>query len=64
MKHAAALQDAIDFAQAHEIRWPRDPAADPAHWGVHHEDPPPYNVLRGPVHARGPVSGVVWQHGQ
>ncbi|MCU0924390.1 MAG: beta-lactamase family protein, partial [Burkholderiaceae bacterium] len=44
--------------------WPRDPAADPAHWGVHHEDPPPYNVLRGPVHARGPVSGVVWQHGQ
>ena len=30
---------------------------------MHHEDPPPYNRLRGPVHARGPVSGVVWQHG-
>ena len=54
----------------HRLRpGPRDalaarPAADPARWGVHHEDPPPYNVLRGPVHARGPVSGVVWQHGR
>jgi hypothetical protein len=31
---------------------------------VHHDDPPPYNRLRGPVHARGPQSGVVWQHGK
>jgi CubicO group peptidase (beta-lactamase class C family) len=61
MKH---LQEAIAFAQAHEVPWPRDPAADPARWGVHHDDPPPYNRLRGPVHARGPVSGVVWQHGR
>jgi len=59
-----ALQDAIDYARAHEVPWPRDPAADPARWGVHHDDPPPYNRLRGPVHARGPVSGVVWQHGR
>jgi len=51
-------------AQAHEVPWPRDPAADPARWGVHHDDPPPYNRLRGPVHARGPQSGVVWQHGR
>ena len=51
--------DAIAFAQAHEIAWPRDPAADPAHWGVHHADPPPFNRLRGPVHARGGVSGVI-----
>ena len=51
--------DAIAFAQAHEVPWPRDPAADPARWGVHHADPPPYNRLRGPVHARGPVSGVI-----
>ena len=43
--------------------WPRDPPADPSAWGVHHEDPPPYNVLRGPVHGRGPVSGVVWHAG-
>ncbi len=55
---------AIDFAVAHEVAWPRDPAADPARWGVHHDDPPPYNRLRGPVHARGPVSGVIWQHGR
>ena len=64
MIHSPALSEAIAFAQAHEMPWPRDPAADPAHWGVHHEDPPPYNVLRGPVHGRGPVSGVVWQHGR
>jgi CubicO group peptidase (beta-lactamase class C family) len=55
---------AIQFAQAHEVPWPRDPHADAARWGIHHDDPPPWNVLRGPVHARGPVSGVVWQHGR
>jgi CubicO group peptidase (beta-lactamase class C family) len=53
------FDDAIAFAQAHEVPWPRDPASDPARWGVHHSDPPPYNRLRGPVHARGGVSGVV-----
>jgi len=64
----AAFDDAIAFARAHETPWPRDPAASPAPgqspWGVHHDDPPPYNRLRGPVHARGPQSGVVWQHGK
>ena len=59
-----ALSDAIDFAIDHEVGWPRDPAADPSRWGVHHEDPPPYNRLRGPVHARGGVSGVIWRHGR
>jgi CubicO group peptidase (beta-lactamase class C family) len=53
------FSDAIAFAQSHEVPWPRDPAADPAHWGVHHPDPPPFNRLRGPVHARGGVSGVI-----
>jgi len=66
--NASALADAIAFAQAHETPWPRDPAAPPvpgqSPWGVHHDDPPPYNRLRGPVHARGPQSGVVWQHGK
>ena len=57
-------QEAIAHALAHEIPWPRDPAADPARWGVHHEDPPPYNRLLGPVHPRGGVSGVVLQHGR
>jgi CubicO group peptidase (beta-lactamase class C family) len=56
--------EAIAFAQAHETPWPRDPAADPARWGVHHPDPPPFNRLRGPVHVRGGVSGVVLIRGE
>ena len=55
--------DAITFAQSHEIPWPRDPAAAPEKWGVHHEDPAPFNRLRGPVHERGGVSGVIRVHG-
>ncbi|MBI2770171.1 MAG: serine hydrolase [Burkholderiales bacterium] len=55
---------AIEFARSHEVAWPRDPAADPACWGVHHDDPPPWNRLRGPVHPRGPVSGVIWRRGE
>lgn len=58
------FQDAIAFAQANEVPWPRDPAADPARWGVHHDDPPPFNRLRGPVHPRGGVSGVIRVGGQ
>jgi len=53
------FSDAIRYAQEHEVPWPRDPAADPARWGVHHDDPPPFNRLRGPVHPRGGVSGVI-----
>jgi hypothetical protein len=26
-----ALTPAIDFAQSHEVPWPRDPLADPEH---------------------------------
>ena len=62
-----ALADAARFAQAHESPWPRDPDAPPAPggrpWGVHHDDPPPYDRLRGPVHARGPQTGVVVRGG-
>ncbi len=58
------LHAASAHAQTHEIPWPRNPAAEPDRWGVHHEDPPPYNRLRGPVHPRGPQTGVVWQHGR
>jgi CubicO group peptidase (beta-lactamase class C family) len=62
------LNEAALFAQAHEVTWPRDPLAAPAAgetpWGVHHDDPPPFDRLRGPVHARGPQSGVVRQHGK
>lgn len=63
-----AFTEAINFSVAHEVPWPRDPLAAPAHgqqpFGVHHTDPPPWNVLRGPVHARGGVSGVILQHGR
>ena len=58
-----AWQKCITFANAREVAWPRDPHADPASWGIHHDDKPPWNRLRGPVHARGGVSGVVLQHG-
>ena len=57
------FSEAIEYALSHEVNWPRDPQADPARWGVHHDDPPPYNRLLGPVHARGGVSGVVLKHG-
>ncbi len=56
--------EAIAYAQAHEVPWPRDPLEDPARWGVHHEDPAPFNRLRGPVHSRGGVSGVIRVGGQ
>ncbi|MDQ6638729.1 MAG: beta-lactamase family protein [Pseudomonadota bacterium] len=63
-----SLNDAATFAQAHEVRWPRDPAAalapNETPWGVHHDDPAPFDRLRGPVHSRGPQSGVVRQHGE
>ena len=58
------FREAIEFSVAHEIGWPRDPLAEPQRWGIHHDDPPPYNCLRGPVHARGGVSGIVLQHGR
>lgn len=62
------LAEAAAFAAAHETPWPRDPSAAPAAgeqpWGVHHDDPPPFDRLRGPVHARGPQSGAIWQHGR
>ena len=59
-----ALAEAIAFAQAHETPWARDPQAEPLRFGVHLDDPPPYNRLYGPLHPRGGVSGVVWQHGR
>ena len=59
-----ALHAAIADAIAHEIDWPRDPGADPSRWGIHLQDPPPWNVLRGPVHPRGPCSGVIAHRGR
>lgn len=50
---------AVVYAQSQEIAWPRNPSDDPAQWGIHHADPAPFNRLRGSVHPRGPVSGVI-----
>lgn len=64
----SAFADAIRFAQSAEVNWPRDPFAEPAPgqvpFGVHHNDPAPWNALRGPVHTRGGVSGVILQGGR
>jgi CubicO group peptidase (beta-lactamase class C family) len=59
----SSLTDAIGYATAHETPWARDPAADPGNWGIHLQDPPPWNVLRGPVHPRGPASGTIVHRG-
>lgn len=57
----ATLQRAIDFAIANETTWSRDTAGV---WGVHADDPPPWNRLLGPVAPRGPVSGAVLHNGK
>ena len=50
------LQQAIQFAIDHESTWDRSVHGN---WGVHVNDPPPWNKLLGPVHDRGPVSGTI-----
>jgi hypothetical protein len=51
-----ALQHAVQFAIDHESLWDRHVHGN---WGVHVNDPPPWNRLLGPVHDRGPVSGTI-----
>src|SRR3546814_8288378 len=55
------LKEAIAFAQTHESTWDRDASGN---FGVHLNDPPPWNRLYGPIHSRGPASGVVLHEGQ
>ncbi|AEC22024.1 hypothetical protein PT7_3484 [Pusillimonas sp. T7-7] len=55
------LKEAIAFAQTHESTWDRDASGN---FGVHLNDPPPWNRLYGPIHSRGPASGVVLHKGQ
>ncbi len=50
------IQQAVQFAIDHESVWDRN--VDGV-WGVHLQDPPPWNRLLGPVHSRGPVSGTI-----
>lgn len=55
------FEQAISFAQAHESNWDRDATGK---FGVHLNDPPPWNRLYGPIHSRGPVSGVILRDGK
>ncbi len=55
------LDSAIQFAVDHEVAWSRDTQGV---WGVHQDDPPPYNRLYGPVHPRGAVAGLIAQDGR
>jgi CubicO group peptidase (beta-lactamase class C family) len=57
------FESAISYAVSHEIDWTRDPLREPLRYGVHQTDPPPWNTLRGPVHPRGGVSGVIFKSG-
>jgi hypothetical protein len=55
------LAQAVHFALDHEIAWSREITDT---WGVHQQDPPPWNRPLGPVHARGPVSGTMRLEGK
>ncbi|HEX7811305.1 MAG TPA: serine hydrolase [Burkholderiales bacterium] len=55
------LEQAVQFAIDHETSWTREITDK---WGIHHDDPPPWNRLLGPVHARGPVSGTIIAGGE
>ncbi len=54
------LKQAVQFAIDHETAWSREIGDQ---WGIHQKDPPPWNRLLGPVHGRGPVSGVILRKG-
>ena len=56
-----ALQEAIDFINTCESPWSRDNSPP---WGIHEQDPTPYNRLYGPVHSRGGVAGIIFLHRQ
>ena len=59
-----AWQKLAQFASDNETSWATDPAEGGRNWGIHKNDPPPYNKLLGPVFSRGPVSGVIRKDGQ
>jgi len=58
--------DLIKFVDKHQCDWSIDPdaASESIGWGIHLDDPPPYNKLLGPVFSRGPTCGLVRQHGE
>ena len=64
---SSPLNDAAQFAQTHEVLWPRGPrcrarAPGQAPWESITTTSPPFNRLRGPVLRAWPASGVVRQH--
>ena len=56
-----ALDEAIRFSIDHESTWDREVTEN---WGVYRNDPPPWNRLMGPVHARGPNAGTILLDGE
>src|SRR5215510_2433964 len=50
------IAQAVQFAVEHETPWSRETVEG---FGIHQQDPPPWNRLLGPVHSRGPVSGII-----
>ena len=56
----ALLDEAVRFAAAHEVPWPRDLRA---HIEAGHFEPPPHNEILGPVRARGAPNGLILRGG-
>lgn len=54
------FRDMIAFAEAHESTWDRDASGE---FGVHKKERPPWNRLYGPIHSRGPASGIIMREG-
>jgi len=55
------MAEALARVVACETAWSRDTSPP---WGIHTEDPPPYNRLYGPVYPRGGVAALVLQDGR
>ncbi|MCM5571439.1 beta-lactamase family protein [Burkholderiaceae bacterium FT117] len=53
---SSPFDEAIAFAIASETPWSRNADGD---FGIHQLDPAPWNRTLGPLHDRGPVSGVI-----
>jgi CubicO group peptidase (beta-lactamase class C family) len=58
------FNSAVQYALDHEVKWTRDPKAEPDLYGVHHSDPKPWDTLLGPVYSRAGVSGVIHLNGK
>lgn len=57
---AAALAEAIRFAEDHETPWPRDLRG---YLEAGYFEAPPANVVLGPIRARGAPNGLILRHG-